>query len=465
MRTGYKDAETPSAPVGFDWAGVAFVAMACALAALPALTGPFVDRATFALHIANAVLAYEVLQRFGLRRWRLWGVALFALHPLSLGIAMTGPNVPALSFASLLLLVALLMARRYPNLSLRLDAPSTWGPLALVVGLALAGRWAGDWFWPRSLHITDPWFAPPLPAPWMAALTYAGSLVLSIGAALVADRVPWGSLRNIAWVIPALLIVVSWNESKSRATNEDFWLRAGLEKPKSVRVMAQLGTLRLNENRANDAIVPLVKAAFGESDLPEPEVRPIRDMAARNLSRALAKAGRLPEAADAMSRLLQRTPDFPGARYELASLYLGPLNRPDLAEPWLRQALTEPSTAVPAHLGLCRVYAANRARWNEAREHCEAAVKLAPQSGEARLQFANLLKQMGDLKGALVFYEGLASAVAPNEGLWLLIAQTRFDTGQIPTALEAVDRALALNPKNTDALALKVRIERKRPKL
>ena len=63
--------------------------------------------------------------------------------------------------------------------------------------------------------------------------------------------------------------------------------------------------------------------------------------------------------------------------------------------------------------------------------------------------------QRGDVATARALFEDVAAAGVPNPDLWLLLAQARIATGAEDLVDQALDRVLALDPRNIGALILK----------
>lgn len=79
----------------------------------------------------------------------------------------------------------------------------------------------------------------------------------------------------------------------------------------------------------------------------------------------------------------------------------------------------------------------------------------APPTPEGRMALSYALQSQGDLAGALKAARE-AVAVSPDFGMaWARVAELEFGFGRNKLAIEAVDRSLALSPRNAQAISLK----------
>ena len=89
----------------------------------------------------------------------------------------------------------------------------------------------------------------------------------------------------------------------------------------------------------------------------------------------------------------------------------------------------------------------------------KAAVPQAPPTPEGRMALSYALQARGDLEGALKAVRE-SVATSPDFGFaWARIAELEFGFGHNPQAIEAVDRALNLSPRNPQAISLKGYLE------
>ena len=90
----------------------------------------------------------------------------------------------------------------------------------------------------------------------------------------------------------------------------------------------------------------------------------------------------------------------------------------------------------------------------QAKAEFRAAISASPNNEVAHAQLAMLLEKDGDVSGART--EAQTSVrLKPNVDALLVLARTDLKQNQLPSAATEVDRALALEPGNTAALALK----------
>mgnify|MGYP000159185703 CR=1 FL=1 len=209
-------------------------------------------------------------------------------------------------------------------------------------------------------------------------------------------------------------------------------------------------------------LLALLRAGLGAS---EPVQRPTSEARAREeaiakfeAGQAAHEQGRLTEAIALYTAALEQVPDFPEALYQRAAAYFA-LDRWEESEKDLARLLDrerevlEDATAEPTlaaffargHTLMAEVLL-HRGRLAEAEAHLERALALDPRFPRARLVRASLALARRAPADALAELKRAADLGPPTAAFYILLGMAEEQQGDAEAALQAYERALALDP-------------------
>ena len=180
-----------------------------------------------------------------------------------------------------------------------------------------------------------------------------------------------------------------------------------------------------------------------------------------NEANALARAGRLSEAAAGYVNALALRPDFVEAHANLSELLWEQGQKDQAAASCARALAIQPDFA-PAHQTLAKVLSA-QGRFDEAALHARRAAAINPAFAEAHNTLGNALMKLSRLEEALASFRR-AIALKPNFGeAHMNLAGALRSIGQLDAAAVSYRRVLELNPRFAPAhaeLATVLRLQR-----
>lgn len=177
-----------------------------------------------------------------------------------------------------------------------------------------------------------------------------------------------------------------------------------------------------------------------------------------NRANTLLALGRLPEAIAGFEATLRAQPHFTDARLNLGSA-LHRARRYAEAEAVNRALLAEQPDSVAAHCNLASTLFATH-REAEALDHLARATTLAPDNLTARVNYGTALAVMGRPAEAVAQFRAATELRRDDPGLLLNYAAVLAQSGDRTAALATLDRVLALQPANRDALRLREQLVR-----
>lgn len=188
---------------------------------------------------------------------------------------------------------------------------------------------------------------------------------------------------------------------------------------------AGLGASLLLQNRPEAAVEPLSRAVDLLRD--QPEIR-------LQLTLALQRCGRLPEARKVLDALLQRWPAHPAGRHNLGLLLLQS-GDPDGAVEQFRTVLREEPDRFGSWIALGRaLMAANDPAGAETALAC--ARELRPADPEPRILLGNLLRGLGRLAEAKTQFDEVLTARPGDDAATLGLAELDLAEGKPARGLE-----------------------------
>ncbi len=210
-------------------------------------------------------------------------------------------------------------------------------------------------------------------------------------------------------------------------------------------------------------IVPVLLALFagwtGQVDAQETALPALRERASaapsdaaaqRALGKALIVAGRFPEAAAQMQKVVKLEKSSPESLYDVLRVKLaaGDYNA---ARKGCQEIIKASPDAVHGHVCLARAYLVWR-RSSRAVEHVDAAIVRDPDHYEALLVDADTRRMEGALDAALAAYQKILAKHPVSAEAQVGIAHVHLMRNQATAAQDALRKAIALDDKNPDAL-------------
>ncbi len=148
----------------------------------------------------------------------------------------------------------------------------------------------------------------------------------------------------------------------------------------------------------------------------------------------LAKNPTASEAHNDLGVILAKRKDYAGATEEFAAAVENDPN----------------NSGAQSNLGQALAIAGKAA---EGTEHLQSAVKLSPGDASVRARYANALLRQGKIQEAVVqFTVAQHLSAKPDSGIAMNLATIYFHTGNFHRAVEAYQKALAINPNSPEAL-------------
>ncbi len=190
--------------------------------------------------------------------------------------------------------------------------------------------------------------------------------------------------------------------------------------------------------------------------------RPNNARALQHLGTALVQLNRRSEAIREFRKALVLEPDFVSARMNLGNALME-TNQPVKAERQYRQVARQDPEHVEARTNLGHALDA-LGRSEEAMDAYREATEIAPQFANRKLlanahyNLGSAVGRAGDLDGALTHYELAVERWPKYERALVQLAYLLNIRGRPQEALPYVDRALAINPENADAIRQRKRI-------
>ncbi len=217
------------------------------------------------------------------------------------------------------------------------------------------------------------------------------------------------------------------------------------KRPLPPDALHELGRALLAQNRSDEAIAPLERAA---RHLPDPVVE-------TNLALALNDSGRKDEAVQWLEQATSRQPPFAAAFYELGVLLLS-LGKSDEAEAVLQRGLeaAPPAVVVELSMVLGGLYL-NRADWDNAKMAFARALVNAPGHPGALHGFGAALMEEGDyVRAAERFRQALAKDSTDFQSR-LSLGACQLELGRQDEGLASLRAAVCTTP-SAYPMALKI---------
>lgn len=165
----------------------------------------------------------------------------------------------------------------------------------------------------------------------------------------------------------------------------------------------------------------------------------------------LLRQGKFAEAAPLYESLIKLLPTFYEAYFDLGMCY-GELGRPKDAESEFRKYLAFQPVSADGHAAL-GVLLLSEDRGPEAVAELNQAIQIDPDAIEARRALANEYLKEENPRSALTILRPVENA--KDVQLLLMLATALEQTGDYRSARIQVDRVLAIDPHNSDAIALR----------
>jgi predicted O-linked N-acetylglucosamine transferase (SPINDLY family) len=205
---------------------------------------------------------------------------------------------------------------------------------------------------------------------------------------------------------------------------------------------SNLGYALQAQGDIDEAIGFYQKALTIKADLPQTLM---------NLGNALRSAGRLDEAEEKLRAALTLTPNAPDILYNLG-LSLQAADKKEQARDFYQQALAVQPLFARAHLNLGALLH-GMGDTSAAITHLQQALKIDPHLAEAHNNIGNVLDENGFHAEAIQQYQAALALDDQDDKTWYNLGFALVkDMDQNTGALEAYDRALAINPHNINAL-------------
>jgi Flp pilus assembly protein TadD len=165
----------------------------------------------------------------------------------------------------------------------------------------------------------------------------------------------------------------------------------------------------------------------------------------------LLRAGRFAEAIPLYESIVQKLPTFYEAYFDLGNCYAQNGRLSDAEAAFKRYLALQPVSA-DGHAALGMVLA-EQGRVSEAVPEFGQSLKIDPNQVEVRKALANIHMQAGDFGAAVTVLK--AGGAAHDAQADTMLANALDKNGDRSSALTAVNRALAINPADAEALQLR----------
>ncbi len=310
-----------------------------------------------------------------------------------------------------------------------------------VAGLATATLWA---LWRRPvLGFLGAWFfvilAPTSFVPGTNQMIVEHRMYLPLAAIIafvlggMSVRISRRALIITGTGLALAAAVLTWQRNHVYRDAETLWQDTLAKRPQNARAHNNLGLLRYDAGRYDEAI-----AFYQEAVRLDPEVALVR----YNLGISFMRAGRIPEAAAALEEAVRILPGYFIAQLELG-VVLTQLGRPQEALPHLTEAARLDPAPAEAYFRL-GVALADLGRWPEAAAHYARAIRLNPAHVQAHSNAGVALFRLHEVPAAIEQFNA-ALRLQPD------LADVHFNLG---VALTSVGRATEAFPHYAEAVRL-----------
>jgi tetratricopeptide (TPR) repeat protein len=260
--------------------------------------------------------------------------------------------------------------------------------------------------------------------------------------ALAAAGLSWWTMRRGVWAaglsgagLVLLLAALSWRECGAYRDVETLWLRTLEKNPRATLALNNLGNLRLQQGRLDEAAACLDGALAVQPDAPD---------VLSNLGAVRLRQGRVEEAIRVLNRALALEPGSTEANNNLGTALLQ-AGRPEEAVPHFQRVaeLQPQASAVRENLASALLRAG---RASDAIAQLRLAVKFAPDSADAWSALGDALRQTRDPAGAAAAFEHAVRLQPGLLGARVGLGNARVQEGRIDDALVQFREAVRLAP-------------------
>jgi len=276
------------------------------------------------------------------------------------------------------------------------------------------------------------------------------TLVTAVLATLARLGAPAGSVRStVQFVVPTALLAVlatlTWRQARIYHDLDTLWSDTVAKNPDAWMARYNLGTLRLNQSRLDEAVLHLQQAA---------RLQPGYLLAHSNLGLALARQGHLDSAEVAYRNALNvkvsywQPSHFAAAHINLANTLIA-RDQLDDAVTHLEHALRLKPDSLAARLRLARVHH-QQGKTDQAVAQYRLAAKKHPQSVDAQYALATALTRAGRFAEAVDFYRRTLRLAPDFAEAHTNLASALVAIGQVDQAIASYQRAIDLAPDYPD---------------
>lgn len=366
------------------------------------------------------------LSRLAGAGWAVWFYLFKALVPLNLGFVYPKWHIDAgrldAWLPDLLLLLVFAVCWRFRQ---------CWGKAVLfglgyfVVMLLPVLGFLNIYFMRYSL-VADHW----------QYFAIIGPIVLVAGGmASLGREAPRWLPPCIATGLVALLGFLTWQETRVYRNVESLWIRTLDRNPDAILALNNLGNLRLQENRLEEAAACFQKALAIQSDAPD---------VLCNLGATRLRQGRLKEAEDDFRRALKLEPGSAQAHHNLGEVLMQQGEFNDALLHFRKVAEIQPnSAAVEDNLGAALLRAG---AVDEALVHLNRAVQLQPDLPDARIDLGNALARNGQIDPAIVHLRKVVELRPSLAAARYNLANAILQKGDLDAAATEFRRASEIEP-------------------
>ena len=252
------------------------------------------------------------------------------------------------------------------------------------------------------------------------------------------------------WAVVPLLAVLTWQRNPVWASELSVWQDAVRQGPTMYRAQTNLGKALQESGDAAGAMAAYRRALA---------IDPGPGDAYNNIGTLLHLGGDASAAIGWYRQALARYPDYEEIHQNLADAWaeLGQLDSA-AAEYGRAVAIDDRNGSIWSNYGQT-LYQAGR--WAEAESAWQRAAVLLPQRAEPRNNLGNLYSRQGQLDRAIECYRQALDCQADDRvSIWVNLADTYRQNGDLQQAATAVEQALALAPEHPGALLQQGRILR-----
>jgi tetratricopeptide (TPR) repeat protein len=282
----------------------------------------------------------------------------------------------------------------------------------------------------------------------------ASASLIALGAALLAalvrlrapaGRVRWALQRIVPTALLLILATLSWRQTRIYHSLDTLWSDTVAKNPDAWMARYNLGTLRLNQSRLDEAVLHLQQAA---------RLQPDYLLAHSNLGLALARQGHLDRAEVAYRNAINvkvsywQPSHFAAAYTHLANTLVA-RDQLDEAVTQLEHALRLQPDSLAARLRLARVFH-QQGNTDQAIAQYRLAARTHPQSIDAQYALATTLARAGRLAEAVGSYRRALHLAPDYAEAHTNLASALVATGQVDQAIASYQRAIDLAPDYPD---------------